>query len=183
MQSEFLRCFPGLYFPKLSASISLGSSVVSVSPDAASSVCLLLLPHDSVPPCNQPGAGPTAHTIWLRGKVNGKATVHTEGGLEGAKAPLPLRSPENHLFHRYLLITGASLVAQTVKNLLVMQETRILSPGRKDALEKEMATHSSILALRIPWTEEPGGLQSIGFQRVRHDWATSLSLYTEVMIL
>ena len=95
--------------------------------------------------------------------------MHTEGGLEGAKAPLPLRSPENHLFHRYLLITGASLVAQTVKNLLVMQETRILSPGRKDALEKEMATHSSILALRIPWTEEPGGLQSIGFQRVKQD--------------
>ena len=98
-----------------------------------------------------------------------KATVHTEGGLEGAKTPLPLCSPENRLFHRYLLITGASLVAQTVKNLLVMQETRILSLGRKDALEKEMATHSGFLALRIPWTEEPGGLQSIGFQRVRHD--------------
>ena len=98
-----------------------------------------------------------------------KATVHTEGGLEGAKTPLPLRSPENRLFHRYLLITGASLVAQTVKNLLVIQETQILSLSRKDALEKEMAMHSGFLALRIPWTEEPGRLQSMGSLRVGHD--------------
>ena len=50
-----------------------------------------------------------------------------------------------------------------------MQETQVLSLGWKDLLEKEMATHSSILAWRIPWTEEPGGLQSMGSQRVRHD--------------
>ena len=56
--------------------------------------------------------------------------------------------------------TTASLVAQTVKNLPAMQETRVQSLGREDPLEKEMATHSSILASRIPWTEEPGGLQS-----------------------
>ena len=49
-------------------------------------------------------------------------------------------------------------------------------PGQEDPLEKEMATHSSILAWKIPWTEEPGGLQSMGSQRVRHDWATNLSL-------
>ena len=49
-------------------------------------------------------------------------------------------------------------------------------PGQEDPLEKEMATHSSILAWRIPWTEEPGRLQSMGSQRVGHDWATSLSL-------
>ena len=55
----------------------------------------------------------------------------------------------------------ASLVAQTVKYLSAMQETRVQSLGWKDALEKGMATHSSILAWRIPWTEEPGGLQSI----------------------
>ena len=55
-------------------------------------------------------------------------------------------------------------MAQTVKNLLVMQETWVLSPGWEDPLEKEMATHSSILAWRIPWTEEPGGLQSMGSQ-------------------
>ena len=57
-----------------------------------------------------------------------------------------------------------------------MQETRVQSLGQEDPLEKEMATHSSILAWRIPWTEEPGGLQSTGSQRVGHDWATSLSL-------
>ena len=63
----------------------------------------------------------------------------------------------------------ASLVAQTVKNLPAMQETQVPSLGQEDPLEKEMATHSSILAWRIPWTEEPGGLQSLGSQRVGHD--------------
>ena len=63
----------------------------------------------------------------------------------------------------------ASLVAQTVKRLPAMQETWIRSLGQEDPLEKEMATHSSILAWRIPWTEEPGGLQSMGSQRVGHD--------------
>ena len=57
-----------------------------------------------------------------------------------------------------------SLVAQMVKNLPAMQETRVQFLGREDPLEKEMATHSSILAWRIPWTEEPGRLQSTGFQ-------------------
>ena len=64
-------------------------------------------------------------------------------------------------------------VAQTVKNLPAMQETQIQSLGREDPLEKGMATHSSIPAWRIPRTEEPGGLQSVGRQRVRHDWATN----------
>jgi len=63
----------------------------------------------------------------------------------------------------------ASLVAQMVKNPPPMQETRVQSLGQKDLLEKRMATPSSILAWRIPWTEEPGGLQSIGLQRVRQD--------------
>ena len=63
----------------------------------------------------------------------------------------------------------ASLVAQTVKNLPAMQEAWVQSLGQKDPLEKGMATHSSILAWRIPWTEEPGGLQSIGSQRIRQD--------------
>ena len=57
-----------------------------------------------------------------------------------------------------------------------MRETRVRSLGREDPLEKEMATRSSILAWRIPWTEEPGGLQSMGSQKVGHDWTTSLSL-------
>ena len=56
-----------------------------------------------------------------------------------------------------------------------VQETWVRSLGLEDPLEKEMATHSSILAWRIPWTEEPDGLQSTGSQRVGHNWATSLS--------
>ena len=64
---------------------------------------------------------------------------------------------------------GASLVAQLVKNLPAVQETRVLSLGWEDPLEKEMATHSSTLAWKIPWTEEPSGLQSMGSQRVGHD--------------
>ena len=65
------------------------------------------------------------------------------------------------------------MVAEMVKNLPEMQETRVQSLGQKVPLEKEMATHSSLLAWRIPWTGEPGGLQSIGLQRVRHDRATN----------
>ena len=63
----------------------------------------------------------------------------------------------------------ASLVAQIVKNLPAMQETQVPSLGQEDPLEERMATHSSFLAWRIPWTEEPSGLQSMWSQRVRHD--------------
>ena len=63
----------------------------------------------------------------------------------------------------------ASLVAQTVKHLSTMRETWVQSLGRDDPLEKEMAIHSSILAWKIPWTEESGRLQSMGSQRVGHD--------------
>ena len=62
-----------------------------------------------------------------------------------------------------------SLVAQTVKRLPTMWETWFQSLGGEDALEKEMATHSCILAWEVPWTEESGRLQSMGSQRVRHD--------------
>ena len=68
---------------------------------------------------------------------------------------------------------STSLVAQTVKNLPVMWVTWVQSLGHEDPLDKEMATHSSILARKIPWTEDPGGLQSTGSQGVRHDWATN----------
>ena len=63
----------------------------------------------------------------------------------------------------------ASLVAQMVKNLPAIQETWVRSLSQEDPLEEGTATHSSILAWRIPWTEEPGRLQSMGLQRVRHD--------------
>ena len=65
-------------------------------------------------------------------------------------------------------------VAQRLKRLPGMQETRVRSLGREDPLEKGRATHSSILVWRIPWREEPGRLQSMESQRVRHDWATPL---------
>ena len=67
---------------------------------------------------------------------------------------------------------GASQVAQWKRICLPMQETQVLSLGWKDPLEEEMATHSSILAWIILWTEEPGRIQSTGSQRVRHDLAT-----------
>jgi len=69
----------------------------------------------------------------------------------------------------YRQCPGASLVARTVKNLPAMHKTPVPSLGQVDPLEKEIATHSSILAWKIPWTEEPGGLQSMGSQRVKHD--------------
>ena len=67
------------------------------------------------------------------------------------------------------LIVRASLVAQLLKNLPAVQETWVQSLDREDPLEKEMAKHSSILASEIPWAEEPGGLQSMGLQRIGHD--------------
>ena len=75
------------------------------------------------------------------------------------------------MFHFLLEHGWSSLVAQTVKNLPAVRETRDQSLGWEDLLEKGMATHSSILAWTILWTEEPGKLQSMSLQRVRHDWS------------
>ena len=69
-------------------------------------------------------------------------------------------------------------MAQRLKHLPGMQETWVWSLGQEDCLEKEMATHSSTLAWKIPWTKEPGRLQSMGSQRIRHDWVTSLHFTT-----
>ena len=81
----------------------------------------------------------------------------------------------HQVFH--LVEVWASLVAQRLKHLPAMWETRVRSLGREDPLEKEVATHSSILAWRIPWREEPGRLQSMGLQRVR------LSYFTFTLVL
>ena len=84
---------------------------------------------------------------------------------------------------------GASPVAQAVKNLPAMQktqETQVQSLGQEDPLEEEMVTHSSILACNIPWTEEPGRLQSMGTQRVWHDWEHTciwLSPYEDTLVV
>ena len=69
------------------------------------------------------------------------------------------------------------MVVQKVKHLPAMWKIHVRYLGWEDPLEKEMATHSSTLAWKIPWTEEPGGLQSMGSQTVGHDWATSLSFF------
>ena len=65
-----------------------------------------------------------------------------------------------------------SLVAQRLKRLPAIQETWVGSLGQEDPLEKEMATHFSILTWRIPWKKEPGGLQSMGSQRITYNWVT-----------
>ena len=77
-------------------------------------------------------------------------------------------------FFFFLHCQGSSLVAQRVKHLPAMQETQVQFLGQEDPLEKEMAAHSSTLAWKIPCTEKPGRLQSMGSQRVGHDWTTSL---------
>ena len=74
---------------------------------------------------------------------------------------------------------GGFLVAPMVKNLPAMQETQALSLGWEDPVENGTATHSSIPAGRILWTEEPGGLQSMGLQRVGHNWVTHTCCYCE----
>ena len=88
--------------------------------------------------------------------------------------PVNPKGNQPWIFIVYVLFVWASPVAQRLKHLPVMWETQVRSLGREDPLEKEMATHSSILTWRIPWMEEPGRLQSMGLQRVGHDWATSL---------
>ena len=83
---------------------------------------------------------------------------------------LLLMSISTILFTSTSISVGSSQVVLGVKNLVQeTQETRVRSLGLEDPLEEGMATHSSILAWRIPWSEEPGGLQSMGLQRVRHN--------------
>ena len=109
---------------------------------------------------------------WL----NGHEFEQTLGDSEG-QGSLACCSPWGN---KELDMTWTSLVAQTVKWLPTMRETWVWSLGREDPLEKEMATHSSILAWKIPWTEDPVRLQSMGLQRVGRDWTTSLSNWTAV---
>ena len=107
--------------------------------------------------------------------------------------PKQMKSVTPHCFIIYLLCidgTGSvllqitffcsafgSLVAQMIKRLTAMRETWVWPLGWEDPLGKEMATHSSTLTWKIPWMEEPRGLQSMGSQRVGHNWATSLSFF------
>ena len=77
--------------------------------------------------------------------------------------------PNVLVFVGIIIENRVSLMAEVVKNLPTIQETQVRSLGQEDPLEKGMATHSSILAWKIPWTEEPGGPQSMESQRVRYD--------------
>ena len=105
---------------------------------------------------------------WLR-----KIWAFTAGtlGLNGFK----------QIYKCKVHVKWVSLMAQMVKRLPAMPETWVQSLGREDPLEKEMATHSSTLAWKIPWMEEPGRLPSTGSQRVGHDWVTLLTYICKVL--
>ena len=131
--------------------------------------------------CNAGNLGSIPRLGRSPGERNGYSLIFLPGEFHGQRSLMgynlwgnkELDMTEQFIF---IYIFGASLVAQRLKRLPGMRETRVRSLGWEDPLEKEMATHSSTLAWRIPWREEPGRLQSMGSQRVGHDWATSLSL-------
>ena len=110
------------------------------------------------------------------GKLPSGAGSQSLLGLHSSRAG-PEREGRTHEDILICLYFQASLGAQLVKNLLAMQETQVQSLGWEDLLEKGMATHSSILAWRIPWTKEPGCLQFMGSQRVRHDRVTNFHFF------
>ena len=105
---------------------------------------------------------------WLRLRTSNKEVI---GSIPGCRTKIPHATcwPKNkNKKHTERLLSATNMV-QTVKNLPAMWEMCVQSLNWEDSLEKGMATHSSVLAWRILWTEEPGGLQSMGSQRVRHD--------------
>ena len=106
---------------------------------------------------------------FMRGIVVTMQTCHLDRGPHFTRKNYMLYYGEKNKKINCLTIIWTSLVAQMVKRLSTMRETRVRSLGREDPLEKEMAIHSSTIAWKIPWTEEPGRLQSMGSQRVGHD--------------
>ena len=103
--------------------------------------------------------------------TKGRGLVPPKKVLSGHKKPFKMTVEMLAIF--LALIDLSSLVAQSVKSLPAMQETWVQSLCREDPLEKKIATHSSVLTWRIPWAEEPGRLQSMGSQRVGHNWVTN----------
>ena len=104
--------------------------------------------------------------VFLPGKFNGQRSLagYSPWGRKIARHKLVTKQQQWQNIVYYNKQCWASLVAQLVRNLPAVQETQVLFQGLEDPLENEIATHSSILAWRIPWTEEPGGLQSTGLQ-------------------
>ena len=163
-----------LLFPFLSCSMvcEIFSSVVSDS----------LWPHEpqhARPPCPSPTPrvrhpNPRPLSWWCHPTISSSVTpsppafrLPQHKSLFQWGRPTLYRQGTNNLLGRQIIVKnyrtdGASLVAKWIKNSAAMQETQIWSLGQEDPLEKEMATHSSILAWRIPWTQDPGRLQSMG---------------------
>ena len=117
---------------------------------------------------------PTLQADSLPAVPPGKPKNTRVGSLSLLQQIFPTQESNLGLLHcrqilYQLVVKKVKLVAQRLKCLLAMRETWVRSLGREDRLEKEMATHSSTLIWRIPWTEEPGGLQFTGSQRVGHD--------------
>ena len=117
----------------------------------------------------------TQYASKLGKRSSGHKTGKGQFSFQSQKKAMPKNAQITTQLHSSHML-AASLVAQMVKQLPATWETWVWSLGWKEPLEKEMATHSSTLAWKIPWTEEPGRLQSMGSQRMGHDWATSLSL-------
>ena len=139
---------------------------------------------DSLPPSGRSprgGNGNPLHYSCLGNPMERgvwQATVHgvTRVGHDWAVHACFKHCESLHTCNIQYYTSTISLVAQFVKNLPAVQETQVQFLGWEDPLEKEMAIHSSIVAWRIPWTEEPGGLQSMGFARVGHDLLAKLLL-------
>ena len=109
--------------------------------------------------------------LWETVKGKKPGVLQSMGSQRAAH---DLGNEQQKMSDKIILSKFPDLMVIRIKHQPAMRETRVWSLGWEDPLEKEMATHSSILAWRIPWIEEPGGLQSTGSQRVRHDWAGSL---------
>ena len=119
-------------------------------------------PEDLLDPRIEPGS-PALQADPLPSELQGKPQMWGKPSDTGVGSLSLLKHPKTHVY------PWASLLAQTVKRLPVMRETWVRFLGQEDPLEKEMAIHSSTLAWKIPWTEEPHRLQSMGSQRVGHD--------------
>ena len=110
--------------------------------------------------------GPQTSSILLLRKLQ----IHNDHPVITRRIRCPGGWSQQSLLQTLVDDSVAPLVAQTVKNLPALWETQVWSLDWEDPLEKGMATHCSILTWRVPWTEEPGGLQSLGSHNIRHDW-------------